>query len=52
MNDSKQQEQILRQYIDESEEILQEMRRIVLRAQRKVDDESYRKALENIEKLK
>jgi len=42
-------EQILKEYEAKSEAILQKMIQVVIRAQRKVDDEAYRKVLEKIE---
>ncbi|HWY79269.1 MAG TPA: hypothetical protein VNW29_02835 [Candidatus Sulfotelmatobacter sp.] len=44
------QEQILKAYEEKSEAILQKMAQVFLRAQRKVDDNAYREALEKIEK--
>lgn len=42
-------EQILKDYQAKSEAILQNMIQIVIRAQRKVDDEAYRKVFEKLE---
>ncbi len=49
----KTQEQILRKYEQKSEFILQRMMQVLLRSQRKVEDEAYRRTivkLENIQK--
>ncbi len=46
----KTQEKILKEYEEQSEAILQKMMQVLMRAQRKVDDEEYRKILEKIEK--
>jgi hypothetical protein len=43
-------EQILKAYELKSNEILKKMMRVLMRAQRKVDDEAYRKTLEKFEK--
>jgi len=48
----KTQEQILKEYEEKSEAILQKMMRVFLSAQRQMDDEAYRKALGKIENLK
>ncbi len=52
MSDNKTQEELLKEYEEKNEALLQEMMRVVIRAQRKVDDEAYRKTLEKIEKGK
>lgn len=46
---NKTQEQILKEYEEKSEAILQKMMQVLMRAQRKVDDEAYRKILEKVE---
>jgi NRPS condensation-like uncharacterized protein len=45
-------ERILKEYEEKSEAILQNMMQIIIRAQRKVDDEAYKKALKKIEEKK
>ncbi len=40
------QEDRVQNYEEKSEKILQKMMQIIIRAQRKVDDEAYRKAIE------
>lgn len=52
MSAKKTSEQILKEYEQESEVILQDMMKILLRTQRKVDDDSYRKILNFLEKEK
>ena len=51
MTAKKSQEQLLKKYEEKSEAILQKMMQILIRAQRKVDDEAYRKTLEKIDTL-
>ena len=51
MQSKRRQGQILKEYEEKSEAILQKMTRIILRAQRKIDDEAYRHALDKIESL-
>jgi len=46
----KTQEQIVKEYEEKSETILRKMMHVLIRAQRKVDDEAYRKVLEKVEK--
>lgn len=48
----KTQEQILKEYEQKSALLLEKMMKILLRAQRKEDDEAYRKTLEKIETYK
>ena len=43
-------EQILKDYEEKSSAILQKMMQVLIRAQRKVDDEEYRKTLEKLER--
>jgi hypothetical protein len=45
-------EQIVREYEQESEIILQKMMKILLRTQRKVDDTTYHKILNSLDKEK
>lgn len=52
MKQRKTPDQILKEYEEKSNTILQKMMQVLIRAQRKVDDESYRKTLEKIEKEK
>lgn len=52
MKKQKTSEQILKEYEEKSEAILQKMMHVLMRAQRKVDDEAYRKAIESLEKQK
>ena len=49
MKQQKQPEQILKEYEEKSEAILQKMMQILIRAQRKVDDTAYRKALQQLD---
>ncbi|MBI5122502.1 hypothetical protein HZA75_01460 [Candidatus Roizmanbacteria bacterium] len=42
-------EQILKNYEEKSEAILQKMMQVLMRAQRKVDDKAYRNILEKIQ---
>lgn len=49
MSSNKIQEQTLKEYKKRSEAILQRMRQIIIRIQRKIDDEAYRNALKKIE---
>ncbi len=42
-------EQILKEYQEKSEAILKKMTQLLLRVQRKADDEAYRKTLEKLE---
>lgn len=51
MHTKKTSEQILKEYEEKSEAILQKMMQVVIRVQRKVDDEAYRKVLEKIEEI-
>lgn len=43
-------EQILKEYEEKSNAILQKMMQVLIRAQRKIDDEAYRKVLEKLER--
>lgn len=51
MNKKKTSEQILKTYEEKSEVILQKMMQVLMRAQRKVDDEAYRNTLNKIENM-
>lgn len=46
---NKTQAQILKEYEQKTQELIQKMFQVWMRAQRKVDDEAYRKALEKIQ---
>lgn len=48
MRNTKTQEKILKEYEEKSEAIVQKMMQVVLRVQRKIDDEAYRKTLEKL----
>ncbi len=49
MTTKKTQEQILKEYEEKSEAVLQEMMQIVLRAQRKMDDKKYAEILKKFD---
>jgi hypothetical protein len=44
-------EQMLQEYKIKSQEILKKMTQVMIRAQRKIDDEAYRKVLEKQTKI-
>ena len=46
----KAEEQILKDYEEKSEAILQKMMHLLIRAQRRVDDAAYRKVLDKLER--
>lgn len=52
MNVQKSSEEILRSYKLQGQAIIRKMHLVLLRAQRKIDDEAYRTALEKLEKIK
>lgn len=52
MKSVKTSEQILKDYEKELDELYDEMARIFLRAQRKIEDSAYRETLEKLETIK